>query len=280
MNFNHLLITSLLLCALIVYLFANAPPPLTEPTSSGVAIPVERVFAVVDAENHAVRALWTKEIVGAGKPVGLKFDEHWRDPDVQAGPLPALFLRETARSLERDPVRLSLFLGSDYPINAANKFQGVQTEKYAMIKQTTQPQFFYATDTTLYTGMFPDRAVAQPCVDCHNNHPDTPKHDWQLNEIMGATTWCYPAAQVSSDELLQIVAALRRAFRDTYAGYLKKVETFSNPPPIGEHWPREGYYLPALEIFMAEVERRTAPGSLAALLAAIQPQPAAEPPRP
>ena len=56
---------------------------------------------------------------------------HWKDEDVQAGPLPALFLRETAARLEASPVPLGLFLGSDYPISPSNRFQGAQAEAFA-----------------------------------------------------------------------------------------------------------------------------------------------------
>ncbi|HYE36301.1 hypothetical protein [Methylocaldum sp.] len=126
-------IAVLTLTALIVYLFVSAPPPLPEKPDSGSSIPIEQVFAIVEAENDAIRILWTEEIVGKGKAAGLKFDEHWRDENVDAGPLPALFLRETATSLEKGPVRLSLFLGSDFPLNPANRFQGLQMDKFALI---------------------------------------------------------------------------------------------------------------------------------------------------
>lgn len=274
---KRFVVTLLSLTSLIVYLFVSAPPPLPEKAGSGLAIPIDKVFAIAEAENDAVRALWTEEIVGKGKLAGLKFDEHWRDEGMEAGPLPALFLRETAKSLEKDPVRLSLFLGSRFPINPANRFEGVQADKFAVLAETLAPEFFLMPDTGLYTGMFPDIAVAKPCVTCHNEHPDTQKKDWRINEVMGATTWSYPEPTVSAEEALQIVAALRRGFRDAYGAYLAKVETFSNRPPIGDRWPRDGYFLPTVEAFMAEVHARTSTRSLNELLAAASPKkPAAE----
>lgn len=278
MNLRHFILVSLALLALTVYLLVSAPPPLPEKMASAKAIPVERLFTLVEAENDAVRALWTQDIVGAGKSVGLKFDEHWRDADVEAGPLPALFLRATAVYLEKDPVRLSLFLGSDFPINPANRFQGPQMETFAMIKQTQAPQFFFATDTRLYTAMFPDTAVASPCIQCHNEHPDTPKKDWKLREVMGATTWSYPEDGVSTEELLRIVAALRRGFAEAYTAYVKKAEGFVKRPEIGAKWPRDCYCLPSVETFMAEIERRTSGDTLRALFATVSsPRPAGEP---
>lgn len=265
-------ITALSLIALIVYLFASAPPPLTEEAPSGVTLPIERVFALAEAENDVARALWTQEIVGAGKKVGLKFNEDWREQGVEAGPLPALFLRETAKSLERDPVQLSLFLGSDFPINEANRFEGMQHEKFQLIKQTREPQFFFMPDTGLHTGMFSDIAVVEPCVTCHNEHKQSPKNDWKLNDVMGATTWMYPKDKVTLDEVLQILTAMRQGFHNAYLAYLAKVETFTKRPEIGDKWPREGYYLPSVEVFMNELDKRASPATLATLAAAIAPE--------
>jgi hypothetical protein len=256
----------------MAYLLISAPPPLPEKTASGPAIPVERLFTLVEAENDVVRALWTQDIVGAGKAVGLKFDEHWRDLDVEAGPLPALFLRATAVYLEKDPVRLSLFLGSDFPINPANRFQGLQSEKFNLIKETQAPQFFFAADTGLYTAMFADTAVASPCIQCHNEHPDSPKKDWKLHEVMGATTWSYPEASVSTEEMLRIVAALRRGFQEAYTAYVKKTEEFARRPEIGSRWPKDCYCLPDVPIFMTEIERRTSAETLKTMFAAVSPQ--------
>jgi adenylate cyclase len=258
-------ITLLAFACLGIYLFATAPPPLPETLATDAVIPVEEMFAVLEAENDAVRALWTKEIVAEGKKAGLKFDEHWRDPDLEAGPLPALFLRETAKSLEKNPLRLSLFLGSDFPINKANRFEGLQLEKFHILGQTQQPQSFYMADTGLYTGMFSDAAVADACVECHNKHEQTPKRDWRLHDVMGATTWMYPAATVSMSDLVKAVAALHRGFQEAYGAYIKKVQGFAVPPALGERWPSEGYFLPGPEVFMRKVLERTAPHTVAAL---------------
>jgi adenylate cyclase len=250
-------LTALLLVVAAVYLFASAPPPLPEgPTETAGAIQIERVLETVAAENDVVRALYTQEIVTRGTQSGLLYDEDWRDDGVDAGPLPALFLREAARSLQASPVPLGLFLGSDYPIAASNRFEGTQLATFQRLKETREPEYFYAEDTQRYTAMFPDFSGVQGCVTCHNEHPETTKNDWALNDVMGATTWMYPKATVSPDEYLRIVAAVRQAFRDAYRAYLDKVATFEKQPEIGEQWPADGFYVPSEEVFMAEFERR------------------------
>jgi len=276
---QHFWIACLALAALSVYLFATAPPPLEDKKAAGATLPVARMFEILKAENDAVRAMWTKEVVGMGKQAGLKFDERWREADVEAGPLPALFLRETAKSLERNPTPLSLFLGSDYPVNAANRFEGAQLEKFQTVRQTRQPQFFRMADIQMQVAMFADLAVSEGCVQCHNKHEQSPKHDWKLNDVMGATTWMYPSPTVSMDELIRTVAALHQGFRDAYEAYIDKARKFANPPEIGERWPGEGYYLPTPDVFMQEILKRTAPHTLAILasLADKPPKAAANP---
>jgi hypothetical protein len=250
-----------------VYLFATRPAPLQAEQAGGRTVPVEAVFRVVAAENDVARKLWTADIVGAGTKAGLKFHEKWREPAMEAGPLPALFLREASMALQKTRVPLGLFLGSDFPIAQSNKFSGIQADHFAELRKTGEPQFFNATDIARFTAIFPDRAVAPGCVNCHNGHPNSPKTDWQLNDIMGATTWSYPKERVSLEELVQIVGALRASFGAAYDAYLAKVATFANPPEIGDKWPAEGYFIPSKRAFLAEFERRASPNTVERLLA-------------
>jgi len=257
----------LLIIALIVFLFVSAPPQLPlKDEESGIRIPIERVFAILEAENDAVRSLWTKEIVKAGKKAGLEFDEKWRDADIEAGPLPALFLRETAKNLERSPIRLSLYLGSDFPIREANLFEGDQMEKFRQLKTSLQPQFFFVKDTRLYTAMFSDIAVSEACISCHNDHKDSPKSDWKLNDIMGATTWMYPKRTVSLAECLAMIKLLRNSYKVAYTRYLQKVLKFKNPPVIGGKWPRDGYYLPNDDEFYQQATKLASKNTMQTIL--------------
>ncbi len=255
------------------YLFATAPPALVVKPSDQPTVPVRELFAILQAENQAARALWTEEIVEQGKRVGLAFDERWRDPDVEAGPLPALFLRETAHELERMESRLGLFLGSRFPIRAANAFGGPQQQRFATLEETGMPQLFFDPTTNLQTAMFPDRAIAAACAGCHNAHPDSPKRDWKPGDIMGATTWMYPDEQVSARRVLELVAALRASIRASYRRYLEKAKTFHRSPQIGVRWPRDGFFLPSEDELMRELARRVSETTLRRLL-----DPDADPP--
>ncbi|MEX2584641.1 MAG: DUF3365 domain-containing protein [Gemmatimonadota bacterium] len=270
MKSTGFILSALTLVVLAIYLFVNAPPALSEnAVEAGATIPIEMVLETVAAENDIVRALYTGEIVSKGPAVELHFDEHWRDAAVQAGPLPALFLREAARSLHNSEVPLGLFLGSDFPISAANRFQGAQAEAFERIRRTQKPEFFYAAETGQYTAMFPDVASVAGCVTCHNEHAESPKVDWQLDDIMGATTWMYGKAAVSQQEYLRIISAVRQGFRDAYTAYLEEAATFEAPPEIGERWPAEGFFLPSADVFMTEFARRASAHTVDRLIAGV-----------
>jgi len=253
------------LITISVYLFATAPLPLIEDKEKGKLIPITEVLAILNHENQIVRAIYTKEIVINGKKSGLKFDENWRDDDLDAGPLPAQFLRLTAVSLEKSKMRLGLFLGSDYPINKANEFTGVQLSMFDKLKLTRTPMHFYVEDVGLYANMYADVAISKACVKCHNKHDESPKDDWKLNDVMGAATWTYPKRGVAFTEFFDLSQSLRKGFKDAYDTYLEKISRMENPPEIGDNWPKDGYYLPSSEKFMDEIERRCAENTLAAL---------------
>jgi hypothetical protein len=83
---------------------------------------------------------------------------------------------------------------------------------------------------------------------------------------MGATTWTYPEGAVDVTEALTVLRALRQSFRAAYTTYLNKAKTFSSKPGIGRAWPTSGYFLPSLDTFMQEANKRTSPKTMERLL--------------
>jgi hypothetical protein len=250
-----------------VYLFVTAPADLAA-ADAAEQVPVETLFRLLDAENASVRGLYTAEIVGPGLKAGLAFREDWKTQGVAAGPLPALLLRETSNRLQQRVPDLGLFLGSAYPIEVANRFQGEQVAAFTKVSAERAPQFFLDASTHRYTAMFPDVAVADPCVKCHNEHTKSPKHDWQKGDVMGAVTWSFPRPRVSTAELLEILAHYRAAAAEAYASYLKKTESFDDAkrPQLGAQWPADGLFLPDEVTFRQRVEATNSVSSLNLLM--------------
>lgn len=231
-------------------------------------IHINGVFEIIAEMNEKTRTMYTKKIVGLGKEAGLAFHEDWQKDDVEAGPLPALFLRGTSEVIQKSEVSLGLYLGSDFPIRRSNMLKGVQAEKFAEIRKDSKPQFFYDEPNKLYTAMFADIAGAKPCVSCHNDHENTTKTDWAMGDIMGATTWTYPKEYLTMEEVADIIRVYRLGVEETYKSYLAEVQAYkeNKVPEIGEKWSDAGYAIPDAENFLKEMDEITAPEALTQLI--------------
>ena len=253
---TKLIITALSLTSICIYLFATAPAELPKQDtgfSNVDRLDVSVMFHAVNAMNSHARQIYTRDIVGAGKKVGLNFGENWKEDGIEEGPLPALFLRELAFELEKRPEPLGLYLGSSDPINPSNLFTGDTAVDYDSLVKSKKP-IFSTLESYGSLAMFPDFASTPGCVTCHNEHKDSPKTDWKLNDVMGATTWTWPDDEISSDEIRQILKAEIEALGDAYQNYLNKASAFDAAPTIGSLWPSSGQFaLPDKQAFVEAV---------------------------
>lgn len=260
MSTFRILLAGFLSC-IAIWLVVTAPPELPDTDQVAVtqrSLDVKSMFNAVNAVNDAARTIYTARVVGPGLKAGLKFGEDWSEPGVDKGPLPALFLRLVAGRMETKPPRLGLYLGSDAPINKSNLFSAEQAVAYEEVKASRAP-VFSTSATAGEIAMYPDIAGAGPCVSCHNDHADSPKTDWEINDVMGATTWTYPKAILHPDEYLVTADAFMASVAEAYDLYLDKARGFENPPVIGPDWPKaDNAVLPDLDTFMAAVREQAA----------------------
>lgn len=231
---------------LLVYLFSTAPMPLEADLGNRNTLSTQEALSLLAYENDITRTLFTKTIVGEGKKNGLRFDENWAEDDVVAGPLPALFLRRVALDLSQSEVPLGLYLGSDFPIEKSNGFTGESATQFSAMREDSEPKHFIHSVTGDHVSMFPDFASAAPCVSCHNAHEQSAKHDWQLGDIMGATTWSYPSDSVTTDEFMDMLMAYRHGVETVWAAYGEELDQLPEDqrPERGDRWPSEGNYIP------------------------------------
>lgn len=269
-NFIYLLkkLFSFVTLSLVIISCGGIPEETTSTYSEKNAFAISEVLTMVAHENDVTRTLYTKAIVGGGKKQGFKFDEDWQDESVEAGPLPALFLRGVANDIRKGDVPLGLYLSSDFPINASNQLEGKQADLFKKIKEDRIPAHFYDENSKLYTAMFADVAGAPACVSCHNKHPQTTKTDWKLGDVMGATTWQYPKDSLTYTEAMDVLKAYRDGTKAIYNDYLKEISEFkeSEKPTIGEKWPSSGKYLPTPEVFLDSVRKISAYTTMASLM--------------
>ena len=117
----------------------------------------------------------------------IQATEHWQDD--QTLPLPAQMFRMGAELAAEMTDVFTYALLSAWPINSSNAPRTpMETEGLeAVAADPSTP--FYGTETLgdrdYFTAVYADVAVAQACVTCHNNHLDSPRTDFELNDVMG-----------------------------------------------------------------------------------------------
>ncbi|MCF6319918.1 MAG: DUF3365 domain-containing protein [Proteobacteria bacterium] len=134
----------------------------------------------------------------------------------------------------------------------------MQLEAFKKIKRDRKAKFLYIEEAQRYVYMSPDIATVKPCVTCHNDHKESPKDDWKLDDVMGVTTWTYPKEEVPIEEVLLLIDTLHEGVKSAYKNLITEMSAMEKPPLIGKRWPKEGYFIPDTDEFMREVKQRTA----------------------
>lgn len=155
------------------------------------------VKAMADALHLVMdsdRTVYTKTIVNrlVKQEKAIKVSEHFEDDKALA--LPAQMFRFGAelaaeRAESMSDVNFSYSLQSLWPINKQNA-PTTEAEKAGLEYIVKNKGKNYYTTETLggkkyFTAVYADVGVAPVCVACHNAHPDTPKKDFELGDVMG-----------------------------------------------------------------------------------------------
>jgi hypothetical protein len=165
----------------------------TEGTS--VSLPVETVAEYLYAVIEADREVYTMHVVERMQVKGVVVaSENWEEKNTL--PLPAQFLMESGRVLSRKGLGIQYRLISLWPINKRNVASS-EFEKLGLGTVLTHPTkpytgFIKEGGTRYFQAVYPDLAVAQACIGCHNSHPDSPKRDFKINDVMGAIVISIP----------------------------------------------------------------------------------------
>ncbi len=137
------------------------------------------------------RSYYTKNVVAKLKNDGLEIvpgdsSFHGRKGGI---PLPATFVKEITEAINKKGYYKADLI-SPWPIN---KGKGPRTpferESLEMLaKDPTTPQQLVPNDdgSARLVYVTADVAAAQACVTCHNSHPESPKKDFKLGDLMGA----------------------------------------------------------------------------------------------
>jgi hypothetical protein len=158
-------------------------------TASEGGIPPRAVADALHAVMEADRTTYAKHVVSRlqDEHAVIKATEHWQDEKTL--PLPAQMFRMGAEATGKKGARFSYALLSLWPVNKKNTPK-TDTERQGLEAVQKNPkQNFYADETfgeqKFVTAVYADIAVAEACVNCHNQHKDSPRKDFKLGDVMG-----------------------------------------------------------------------------------------------
>lgn len=131
------------------------------------------------------RANYTSSVVARAKKSSCsKALEEWSHEN--GLPLPAQFTRATAEAA-RKVGKFSYALQSEWPVNKENAPK-TDFEK-AAAKAVMNRKPYYGEETLggkkYFSAAYADIATNAACTTCHNEHADSPKRDFKLQDVMG-----------------------------------------------------------------------------------------------
>ncbi len=161
-------------------------------TASGAAaegIPIQKVADMLYRVMSADREVYTRMVVQrltVDRNV-LTASEHFEDD--AALPLPSQMFRFGAERVMDETEDFSYALLSLHPINRKNG-PGTKLERKGLEHVAENPgENFYGEEElggeSYFTAVYPDYAVVEACVACHNNHKDSPRTDLRVGDVMG-----------------------------------------------------------------------------------------------
>lgn len=153
------------------------------------SIPYERVADMLYQIMSADRDVYTRMVVQrltVDEQI-LTASEHFEDE--KALPLPAQMFRLGAETVMDNTDDFSYALLSLDPINKKNG-PVTELEREGLEQVAKNPdEIFYGEEELggekYFAAVYPDRAVVEACVNCHNNHKDSPKKDLKVGDVMG-----------------------------------------------------------------------------------------------
>lgn len=159
-----------------------------EEKSSGGITP-QAMSDALHSVMEADRTIYTRLIINRlqNEEKVIKASEHWKDEKGLV--LPAQMFRYGSEMVAEKGAAFSYSLLSLWPVNKQNEPR-TEAEKTGLKFIADNPGKNYYTEeelagTKYFTAVYPDVAVAQACISCHNAHKDSPRTDFKMGEVMG-----------------------------------------------------------------------------------------------
>lgn len=154
----------------------------------------EAIYTVLKSERKVYASKIVNRLVKDEKVIAAH--EEWKER--KALLLPAQFFREGAEEVDAasKPFEFSYSLQSPWPLNYENAQKQTAAVKEGLRAVTDPNNEHYGKKwtgeeelggKTYFVGIYPDRAVAAACWDCHNDHENRKDSypEFKKNDVMG-----------------------------------------------------------------------------------------------
>lgn len=144
----------------------------------------DALYAVMSADREA----YAREVVNRLEYQErlMKATEHYKDD--KGLPLPAQMFRLGSELAHKLNGNFTYSLLSPWPINKQN---GPRTElEQQGLRAVAETGKNFYTEESLggkryFAAFYPDKAVVDACVTCHNTHDDSPRKDFKVGDVIG-----------------------------------------------------------------------------------------------
>jgi signal transduction histidine kinase len=124
-------------------------------------------------------------------------------------PLPATFVREASEIVATQHGGYTAQLISPWAINKNQRLKD-EFHRDAFAALAMNPDKHFSRINTMegqavMRVLMADRASAQSCVGCHNAHPESPRHDFKLHDLMGGLEVIIPVDQYLQESRVDLL---------------------------------------------------------------------------
>src|SRR5215831_8384596 len=173
---------------LIALLLVGLPIAVWLDLSDLVEANLRRQASDVNSILSSVRHYYANNVVGRilASPGTTKVVHNYKDYP-GAIPIPATLSLELGKVVGEQQKNIKYRFVSDYPFKnrTPHAFDEFETDALSRLRQNSNQQLTRISNSIFSDGV---RLIApvimdQPCVNCHNSHPESPKTDWKVGDV-------------------------------------------------------------------------------------------------
>ncbi|GKS64374.1 hypothetical protein YTPLAS72_16780 [Nitrospira sp.] len=180
----------------IVSTIALSCLPIKSDAADVPGVSAETVADYIQAVVQSHRAFYTGHVVDLLEEQGVaRAGGEW-STQKKTIPLPVQIVNETNQMFSIKFSGLRYQLISLWPINRKNSPRD-QIDRSSLETLSARPErpvtrTVKIDDQLYFHAIYPDFAVSASCVACHNGHPNSPKKDFKVGDIMGGLVIEFP----------------------------------------------------------------------------------------